>query len=390
MTTPSEPTTPGWTSPAQPAADGSTPPTPDGGWGPGYPTPAGPPPGGAPSYGPGYTPAPPPPSADLRGMPRPPGLGFVPPAARPGIIPLRPLGLGEILDGAFRAIRANPRVMFGFSAVVVAITVAIQSVLQWYVGGIVAAQLSDITSDLDPTGELGFTETLAPALAALVTAPLIAIATTVVTGLLIVSVSRSVIGRRITVADAWSQSWRRVLLLLVFSFVTTVTVLAAWSAWVTVLVLLGNAEQWVPMAVVGVLGGLALLVATPWFLVRTLLIPPALVLEGTSVGTALRRGWKLTRGSFWRLLGIYLLTSIMVGIVSQLILTPSQVVASFVLQDPLLTSFGGLALTGVASAIAYTLTTSFMAAVIALLYIDVRMRREALDVELTRAASETA
>jgi hypothetical protein len=323
-------------------------------------------------------------------MPRPPGLGFVPPAARPGIIPLRPLGLGEILDGAFRAIRANPRVMFGFSAVVVAITVAIQSVLQWYVGGIVAAQLSDITSDLDPTGELGFTETLAPALAALVTAPLIAIATTVVTGLLIVSVSRSVIGRRITVADAWSQSWRRVLLLLVFSFVTTVTVLVAWSAWVTVLVLLGNAEQWVPMAVVGVLGGLALLVATPWFLVRTLLIPPALVLEGTSVGTALRRGWKLTRGSFWRLLGIYLLTSIMVGIVSQLILTPSQVVASFVLQDPLLTSFGGLALTGVASAIAYTLTTSFMAAVIALLYIDVRMRREALDVELTRAASETA
>jgi hypothetical protein len=321
-------------------------------------------------------------------MPRPPAYGFAPPAARPGIIPLRPLGLGEILDGAFRAIRANPRVMFGFSAVVVCITVAIQSVLQWYVGGIVGAQLSEVTATLDPTGELGFAETLAPTLAALVTAPLIAIAITVVTGLLIVSVSRSVIGRRITLGEAWAEAGRRVLLLVAFSFVTTAIVLAAWSAWVAVLVLLGGAEQWGALALLAIFGGLGLLVATAWFVVRTLLIPPTLMLEGTSVGTALRRGWTLTRGSFWRLLGIYLLTSIMVAIVTQLILAPSQVVAAFVLQDPLLTSFGGLALSGVATAIAYTLTTPFMAAVIALLYIDVRMRREALDVELTRAASE--
>ena len=45
---------------------------------------------------------------------------------------------------------------------------------------------------------------------------------------------------------------------------------------------------------------------------------------------------------------------------------------------------------GIAKIIALTLSTTFLAAVVALLYIDVRMRREGLDVELARAAETTA
>ena len=33
-------------------------------------------------------------------------------APKPGIIPLRPLGVMEIISGAFEALRANPRAMF--------------------------------------------------------------------------------------------------------------------------------------------------------------------------------------------------------------------------------------------------------------------------------------
>jgi hypothetical protein len=427
MTTPSEPTTPGWASPssgtpsrpdddaaapgatgpsltkpgqAPPAEAGARPeapvgpaPTPPGGWGPGYTSPT----AGPPGYGPGWAPqhplpgqAPgPAPSAPQVGRYAPAG-GYGPLAPRPGIIPLRPLGLGEILDGAFRAIRANPRVMFGLSAVVVAVTVAIQSVLQWYVGGLIAGELADVSATLDPTGANGVTETLAPTLATAATSPLVSVAVTVLTGLLIVSVSRSVIGQRISVGEAWSRSWRRVLLLLVFSFVSTAIILAVWAAFVGVLVLLGTAEQWGVVVVLGLLGGLALLAATVWFSIRILLIPATLVLEGTGVGTAIRRGWRLTRGSFWRLLGIYLLTSIMVAVVAGLIATPASLVSAFLLQDPLLTSFGSIVIIGIANVVAYTLTTSFMAAVLALLYIDVRMRREGLDVELARASAEAA
>lgn len=50
------------------------------------------------------------------------------------------------------------------------------------------------------------------------------------------------------------------------------------------------------------------------------------------------------------------------------------------------TSFVAIAIESVAQAIALTLTISFSAAVVSLLYIDVRMRREGLDVELARAA----
>ncbi|WP_298460369.1 glycerophosphoryl diester phosphodiesterase membrane domain-containing protein [uncultured Cellulomonas sp.] len=412
MTTPSDPTPPGWASPARPAgsrpddtgpaqpgpsgtdparpdapvASGSSaaPPVPPGGWGPGYTSPT----AGPPGYGTGAMPPPP----GLTG-PQPAGYGggrpygYAPPAPRPGIIPLRPLGLGEILDGAFRAIRANPRVMFGLSAVVVAIAVAIQSVIQWYVTGLLASELSQAVATLDPGGDLGFAETVAPGLAAGLTAPVISIATTVLTGLLIVSVSRSVIGQRISVGEVWSQSWRKVAVLVVFSIATTLLVLAVWAAFVALLAVLGVNEQWAAMATLAILGGLGLVAATAWFLIRILLVPAALVLEGTGVTTAVRRAWKLTRGSFWRLLGIYLLTSVMTAIVASIIVTPVSMVASFVLQDPLLTSFAGIVVAAVVNIVAYTLTTSFMAAVLALLYVDVRMRREALDVELARAAS---
>jgi hypothetical protein len=280
--------------------------------------------------------------------------------------------------------------MFGLSAVVVAVTVAIQSVVQWYVGGLIAGELVDVSATLDPTGANGLAETLAPTLAAAATSPLVSVAVTVLTGLLIVSVSRSVIGQKITVGEVWSRSWRRVLLLLVFSFVSTLIILSVWGGFVAVLALLARAEQWGALATLGLLGGLALLVATVWFSIRILLIPATLVLEGTGVGTALKRGWRLTRGSFWRLLGIYLLTSIMVGIVASIIATPASLVSAFLLRDPLSTSFGSIVIIGIANVIAYTLTTSFMAAVLALLYVDVRMRREGLDVELTRAAGEAA
>jgi hypothetical protein len=277
--------------------------------------------------------------------------------------------------------------MFGLSAMVVAVAVAIQAVLQWYLGGLLAGELSDVAAQLDPTGELALAEAIAPNIAFALTAPLIGVVTTVLTGLLIVSVSRSVIGRTVTVGEVWSQSWRRVLLLVVFSFAASAVILLAWSAYVGLVVLLVAGELVGAAVAVGLLGGLALLLGTIWFSIRILLIPATLVLEGTSIPTGLRRGWRLTRGSFWRLLGIYVLTSIMVGVVASLIVTPTFLISTAI-GDPLQVSFASIALTSVANVIAYTLTTSFMAAVLALLYVDLRMRREGLDVELARAAGE--
>src|SRR5665811_2233450 len=42
-------------------------------------------------------------------------------AHKPGIVPLRPLQFGDILDGAVKAVRFNPKSMVGLSAIVLAV-----------------------------------------------------------------------------------------------------------------------------------------------------------------------------------------------------------------------------------------------------------------------------
>src|SRR5260370_34732918 len=57
----------------------------------------------------------PPPSGPYSSAPAAPSTG------RQGIVPLRPLMVGEILDGAVTAMRTHPGIMLGLSAIVVAV-----------------------------------------------------------------------------------------------------------------------------------------------------------------------------------------------------------------------------------------------------------------------------
>src|SRR6478672_6895073 len=63
------------------------------------------------------TPQPPPPPPPPLPPPRY-GYGYGPQVHKPGVVPLRPLGLGDFFDGAFKTIRRNPRAMVGLAALV--------------------------------------------------------------------------------------------------------------------------------------------------------------------------------------------------------------------------------------------------------------------------------
>ena len=56
-----------------------------------------------------------------------PGL---PEAPRPGCVPLRPLGLGDILDGSFKVIRRNPKVTLGLSAAIAVLQVLFVAIFE--------------------------------------------------------------------------------------------------------------------------------------------------------------------------------------------------------------------------------------------------------------------
>ncbi|MEH3076543.1 MAG: hypothetical protein PGN11_07640 [Quadrisphaera sp.] len=91
--------------------------------------------------------APQPPGSGGWGQPAAaPGGAWAAAAPRPGIIPLRPLSLGELWDGAFRAVRSNPKPLLGFSAVVVVIITAASMVLSGILQGRVLSLEQDPTA----------------------------------------------------------------------------------------------------------------------------------------------------------------------------------------------------------------------------------------------------
>jgi hypothetical protein len=319
-----------------------------------------------------------------------------PPVVKPGVIPLRPLGVGEILDGAVTTIRRNPAPMLGLSAIVAVIT----QLLGVGLGYLLFQDVADLQS-LSPTAS--FVEVI-NALAGLVGASAIVvivtwIATVLLTGILTVVVSRAVLGEKPTVGQAWAAARPRLPRLLLLTFVYSLIWLIPFLVTAVAGVLLaaaGLGDEGVAATVV-----ILILIAIPvsvWLYVRYALSGPALMLESTSrsdtgaprpigVFGALRRSAELVRGSWWRLFGILLLILLIAGIISQVISVPFALPAFFLDQPPSDSQFLiTLIISALGGIVAATITAPFTAAATALLYVDRRIRREGLDIELARAA----
>ncbi|MCB7137225.1 glycerophosphoryl diester phosphodiesterase membrane domain-containing protein [Cellulosimicrobium marinum] len=313
------------------------------------------------------------------------GAPYPPPAAKPGIIPLRPLTLGEIFDGSFGAVRSNPRVMLGVTAIVIAVATVVGLGIGYLASGVVVPALVAADESL-LTADAFFADFVTVYLGIISGAIVLGLATPILNGLLIASVSRSVIGQRAAPGEVWALVRSKVWPLIGFSLLTGLLVTLVTGLYIGLVVLVGTTVDPGLAVLVALLGGLGLFVGIIWFVVRILFVPPALVLEGQGLRAAVVRGWTLSRGSFWRILGIYLLASLAVGIVANLVSQPLGVVGGLVLAAG--SSAGFLGVMALAQVLSGVVTTVFVASVTALLYIDVRMRREGLDVELAAAASE--
>ncbi len=121
------------------------------------------------------------------------------------MIPLRPLGVGEILDGAVSTMRTHWRTVLGISLTVAVVIEVIVVLLQ----GLVLDTSTDALDDPSATlSELG--DALADAMissGALFVITLIG--TVVATALLTTVTSRAVLGRQVTAREAWGTPARR-------------------------------------------------------------------------------------------------------------------------------------------------------------------------------------
>jgi membrane-anchored glycerophosphoryl diester phosphodiesterase (GDPDase) len=112
---------------------------------------------------------------------------------------------------------------------------------------------------------------------------------------------------------------------------------------------------------------------------RWLFAAPIVILERVGARAALRRSWQLVRGSTPRVLGITLLVGLITGILSAIVSALLGVVTQFGDENV------RLILSQLASLIVAVLIQPISFIVVVLLYYDLRIRREAFDIEMLAA-----
>jgi Membrane domain of glycerophosphoryl diester phosphodiesterase len=352
---------------------------------------------GQPGYGqPGYGQAPGRPGSGQAGYgPSPgqpgPGPRYGESAPKPGVIPLRPLGVGEILDGAFSSIRRNPKTILGISAVIMTISAILSTALSLTLlnlgGGVHLPQPGQQLTTRQAEHVIGqLAAAVLPALA--VSLLLTIIVQAILSGLLAPIIARGVAGQQITAGEAWRAAAPRLPSLLLATVLVLLISLGP-AAIVAVIMLAASAVN-APAAVyvaVGLPGVPAAVVLSIWFSTMLSLVTPVVMLEEASPGRALARSWRLVRRSFWRIFGILLLAGLIVLIAGAILQLP------FTLIGTLVSSGGGFS-TGTIIAVigaiaAGTVTRPITAGVTVLLYVDLRMRKEGLDLALRSAAGRS-
>nr|WP_205835128.1 glycerophosphoryl diester phosphodiesterase membrane domain-containing protein [Microbacterium sp. CFH 90308] len=298
---------------------------------------------------------------------------------------------GTILGRSFAALRQNPRVLLGFALIVqtLAYLVVLAAVL-----GVSFASFSRLDTLQPGTDE--YETVLAGSIAiTAVTGIVLGLAagalSVIVQGIVVVEVTHAAVAEKLTLGQLWRQIKPIVWRLIGYSMLVILAVIAVIV--LVVLGMIGIAIVAPPAAIVlTILLILAAIPLTWWLMIKLLLAPATIIVEHATIVQALKRSWALTRGRFWPALGIILVISVIFGAVAQVVsiplgflsmgLTtviaptgdpePSAIIA--ILATGLLTQVLTLLLQSVAIVVQSTAT--------AIIYIDCRMRREGLDLDL--------
>ncbi|MFZ0905513.1 MAG: hypothetical protein WAN71_16895 [Mycobacterium sp.] len=359
---------------------------------------------GPPAYPPAGYPGYPPPGYGRPANYPPPGYGSYPPSAyppasgyavppryssappnrfgtlTPGIIPLRPLNVGDIFNGAAAYIRTNAKATLGLTAIVVVVTQIITLIAA--VGPLAAASRLRTAPPDDLTGGDIAAWTMSGALAVLVGW----LAGVLLSGILTVVVGRAVFGSTIGPGETWVKIRGRLPALIGLVAVESVGLILLAGLVGLTIAAVGAAGNAAAAVVVGLPLALASIATVVYFYTVLSFAPVLIVLERLPVIDAITRSFTLVRNSFWRVLGIRLLTWVVV------VLVANAVAAPFNFVGPLLVGASGSPLIGatvgaVGSAIGRIITAPFSAGVVVLLYTDRRIRAEAFDLVLQTGAA---
>jgi hypothetical protein len=261
-------------------------------------------------------------------------------------VPLRPMTMSDLLDGAFGIIKARPGAVFAVSA---AFVIPIHLIQAWLNRNVVAnTSFNVIFSEPGTRPRTTAAQQNADVLVAYLGVAIGTLAVFFVGCALAKLVSSWYAGGDASAGEALRATWK-----------ATPAVLAVWA--ITL----------IPLALSNAL-------YIGWFFLDPLVIAvaPILVIEKVGPIAAIRRSAALVGRRYWPVVLANLLATIMAGIASQVLTLLPQLLAA-ALGPPL-----DWIVLGVGQSLVALLVTPAVAGVAILLYLDLRVRTEGLDIEI--------
>jgi hypothetical protein len=327
--------------------------------------------------------------------------GWTPPP-KPGLIPLHPLSFGTIIGSSFRVMRRNPAPTFGLSVLIYGLVTIVYVgllflLLATSLGRLSTATASDQADIL--AGSVGLI-----ALSTLVPASLALTATAILQAIISLEVSRATLGEKLKVRGLWRLAKGRIGTMVLWALLLTafiVVFVLSWSVATGLALAAATAASSVNDSVLAFFGSLAVMLVlglgfgavAAWLGIKTSLVPSVVMLERLSLFASVRRSWQLTRGSFWRTLGAQLLIGVIIYAATYVVSIPITVIGYIILgltnptgdSDSFILGFAVMYIViGAVTVVVGAVGLVMQSASLSLIYIDIRMRKEGLDLELLR------
>ncbi|HEU5222285.1 MAG TPA: glycerophosphoryl diester phosphodiesterase membrane domain-containing protein [Candidatus Lumbricidophila sp.] len=325
------------------------------------------------------------------------------PPPKPGLLPLRPLGFGALLAAPFRALRRNTGPQFGSAVLVQLVTVlAVVPILAFvYVPLLSRVANGETRYALEfVSGAVGWS--LVFLMFTVIAGVILA---TFLQAVLVIDIASGTLGEKWRIGALWRRAARSFWPVLGASLLMGLAFLIGGGIIIGIFVAVmliattgagSNSGTDVGVAGAGIavifLGFLLLLVGYGWLGTRLAVVSSAIVLERIGPVQAIRRSWQLTRGYFWRTFGVIVLVAVIMSCASQVVSTPVSLIFTIAAStfDP--TNAGsftgamivGLILIALVGLITGAVTQAVQTSLNAVIYIDLRMRKEALDLTLER------
>ena len=270
---------------------------------------------------------------------------------------LRPLGVGDVLDRTFTVYRSKPLVFIGLSAIWYLLLVLVFVVLAVAIFAGALAAFSRQTATPSP-------DQIAGALAGIIGFVIVAVIVAILlfsaqSAALVHAAARRYLAKEVTIGESFRAGLSASVRLFIAGLLVFLAIVCVWAV---LFIVAAITNQFLAYA----LAFVAAIVATAYLASSWLVAPVIVVVEKMGPIAALGRAWKLSGGNRWRIFGGFAAAGGQSG-------TPGTFGATNVIQT--LVNLASTIIWAPVEWIAFTV-----------LYYDLRVRKEAFDLQLAAEA----